>query len=83
MHPALIFFIVFMVLAIIIIAGFFGYKYFQYKGKLVAEQSLLGDTLEFLELYKPQSFDDPQIKNFEKMTANERKQVLENLKKNK
>ncbi len=77
MHPALIFFIILIVLTVVIAIGYFGYKHFH----ISEECSLLGDTLEFLELYNPASFDDKEIKIFEKMTPNERKQKLEDLRK--
>lgn len=83
MHPVLILFIIVLILSIVAIISYFIYKKISYETTKKKDSSLVNDTIEFLELYSPDSFTDPVVRNFEKLTPNERKSRLEELRKNK
>ena len=83
MHPVLILFIIVLILSIVAIISYFIYKKISYETTKKKDSSLVNDTIEFLELYSPDRFTDPVVRNFEKLTPNERKSRLEELRKNK
>jgi len=72
MHPALIFFIVLIVVVVVATLAILGYKRYTTD----VPRDALYDIIDYIDRFGVQSFDDPGLKKFEKMTPNERKNML-------
>jgi cell shape-determining protein MreC len=83
MHPALIVFIVITIISIVALVAYFLIKRKVYNADINGEVSLINDTLEFIDLTNtnPNNFSRSEVENFEKLTPNERKSRLEDLRK--